>query len=182
MKNRLTGLIRAGTVALVAGSFCLAGSAFAQMEKTGDAEAPASIATTAKNSLTGKEKAFIVKATKHGMFVVAMGRVAEEHAQSDHVKAFGKRMVANHSKANNELKAIAEKEGVTVPSEMPEVKWTSDKAYMDTMVKDHEKDLAAFKEEAKVVSDPALKKWTEKTTKMIAAHLKLAQETQSKLQ
>ncbi len=55
------------------------------------------------------------KAAKGGMMEVAMGRLAAQNAQSDDVKSFGKRMVTDHSKANDELKSIAAKKGVKLP-------------------------------------------------------------------
>ena len=122
------------------------------------------------------------KATKGGMMEVAMGRLAEQKGQSDDVKSFGKRMVTDHSKANDELKSIAAKKGVKLASKEPSEKWSSDKAYMDMMVKDHEKDLAEFQDEAKNGSDPDVKKFAEDTAKVVQEHLDLAKQTQSKLQ
>ena len=116
------------------------------------------------------------------MMEVAMGRQAEQNGKSDDVKSFGKRMVTDHSKANDELKSIAEKKGVKLPSKEPNEKWSSDKAYMDMMVKDHEKDLAEFQDEAKNGSDPDVKKFAEDTAKVVQEHLDLAKQTQSKLQ
>ena len=110
-----------------------------------------------------------------------MGNLAAQNGQSDDVKSFGKRMVTDHSKANDELKSIASQKGVQLPTKEPNVKWTSDKAYIDTMVKDHEKDLAEFQEEAKTGGDPEVKKFAEDTAKMIQEHLDLAKETQGKL-
>ena len=52
---------------------------------------------------------------------------------------------------------------------------------MDMMVKDHEKDLAEFQEEANSGSDPDLKKFADDTAKMVQEHLDLAKETQAKL-
>jgi putative membrane protein len=52
---------------------------------------------------------------------------------------------------------------------------------MDMMVKDHEKDLAEFQTEAKEGSDPDLKKFAEKYSKMVQKHLDLAKEVQGKL-
>ncbi len=65
---------------------------------------------------------------------------------------------------------------------MPALKWSSDKTYVNMMVKDHEKDLAEFQEEAKTGSDPEVKKFAEDTAKVVQEHLDLAKETQSKLQ
>ena len=121
------------------------------------------------------------KAAKGGMKEVAMGKLADEKGQSDDVKSFGKRMVADHSKANDELKKIAVQKNAKLPTKEPTVGWTSDKAYMDAMVKDHEKDLAEFQEEAKSGSDPDVKKFADDTAKMVQEHLDLAKQTQSKL-
>ena len=133
------------------------------------------------SSLSEKDKTFMKKAAKGGTMEVAMGQVAEQKAQSEDVKSFGKRMVADHGKANAELKSIASKKGFQLPSKEHTVKWTSDKAYMDAMVKDHEKDLAEFKEEASNGSDPDVKKFADDTAKMVQEHLDLAKETQGKL-
>ena len=138
-------------------------------------------ATGEGSSLSEKDKTFMKKAAKGGAMEVAMGQVAEQKAQSEDVKSFGKRMVADHGKANDELKSIASKKGFQLPSKEHSVKWTSDKAYMDAMVKDHEKDLAEFKEEASSGTDPDLKKFADDTAKMVQEHLDLAKETQGKL-
>ncbi len=81
----------------------------------------------------------------------------------------------------DELKSIASQKGVTLPSNEPALKWSSDKTYIDMMVKDHEKDLAEFQEEAKTGSDPEVKKFADDTAKVVQEHLDLAKETQGKL-
>jgi putative membrane protein len=147
----------------------------------GAARAADTTPTGSGSSLSEKDKTFMKKAAKGGMMEVTMGKVAEQNAQSDDVKSFGKRMVTDHGKANDELKSIASKKGFELPNKEHAGKWTSDKAYMDMMVKDHEKDLAEFKEEASSGSDPDLKKFADDTTKMVQEHLNLAKETQGKL-
>ena len=171
MKSKVTIISRFSLLALIVASFSLAGVALAQ-------ESPAA----KSSSLSAKDKTFMKKAAKGGTMEVAMGKLAAQSAQSDDVKSFGKRMVTDHSKANDELKSIAAKKGVKLPSKEPSEKWSSDKAYMDMMVKDHEKDLAEFQEEAKSGSDPDVKKFAEDTAKVVQEHLELAKETQKKLQ
>ena len=102
---------------------------------------------------------------------VAMGRVAEKNASDAEVKKFGARMVADHGKANSELKSIAKEEGMELPAEKEPGKWKSDKEYMSMMVKDHEKDLSAFEKEAKDGTDADLKRFAEKTAGVIRKHL-----------
>jgi putative membrane protein len=171
MKNTLTTISRICILALVVASFSFAGLAMAQ-------DSP----TAKSSSVSVKDKTFMKKAAKGGMMEVAMGKLAEQNGQSDDVKSFGKRMVTDHSKANDELKSIAAKKGVKLPSKEPTEKWSSDKAYINMMVKDHEKDLAEFQEEANNGSDPDVKKFAEDTAKVVQEHLDLAKQTQSKLQ
>src|SRR5438132_11809267 len=157
-------------LALVIGAISLAGTVRAETTPT-----------ATRSSLSAKDKTFMKKAAKGGMMEVAMGKVAEQNAQSDDVKSFGKRMVTDHSKANDELRSIASKKGVQLPSKEHSGKWTSDKAYMDMMIKDHEKDLAEVKEEASSGSDPDVKKIADDTAKMVQENLDLVKETQDKL-
>jgi putative membrane protein len=170
MKTKITIVSQFCILTLTVAALSAAGVAMAQ-------NAPAA----KSSSLSVKDKTFMKKAAKGGMMEVAMGNLAEQNGQSEDVKSFGKRMVTDHSKANDELKSIASQKGVQLPSKEPTTKWSSDKAYMDAMVKDHEKDLTEFQEEAKTGSDPDVKKFAEDTAKMVQEHLELAKETQSKL-
>jgi putative membrane protein len=136
----------------------------------------------AQNPLSAKDRAFMKKAAKGGIMEVAMGKLAEQNGQSDDVKSFDKRMVTDHSKANDELKSMGQQKGIKLPRKEPTEKWSSDKAYMNTMVEDHEKDLAEFQAEAKDGSDPDVKNFADKTANVVQEHLDLAKETQGKLQ
>jgi len=90
-------------------------------------------------------------------------------------------MVKDHGKANEDLKAIAKEENVGWPAEKEAGKWKSDKGYMDAMVKDHEKDLAASEKEAKEGSDPKVKSFADKTAKTVREHLEMAKDVNAKL-
>ena len=123
----------------------------------------------------------MMNAAKGGMMEVEMGKVAAQNSQNADVKKFGNRMVADHGKANNELMTLAKGKGVSLPAAKSPGKWKSDKDYMDQMVKDHEKDLAEFQKEAKDGTDADLKKFADKTAKIISQHLQMAKEIQGKL-
>ena len=92
----------------------LSPTAFAQDSKS-KSDSPSNKAKESK--LSSADKAFIKDAAKGGMMEVAMGRVAEKNATNSEVKNFGARMVKDHSKANEELKAIAKEENVEWPAE-----------------------------------------------------------------
>jgi putative membrane protein len=122
------------------------------------------------------------------MAEVELGKLAAEKASSDDVKKFGQRMVDDHSKANDELKALAASKKITLPAEMgPEEKALRDRlvklsgpafdqAYMKAMVSDHVKDVAAFRMEAKTGKDAEVKAWAAKTLPTLEEHLRMARQ------
>lgn len=196
MKNRFL-INLAAMIAAMLSSICISSVAFAQnptlfphRQTPSPAQTPASTQDANANkksqadkgtSLSSADKAFMKDAAKGGMMEVAMGQGAEQNASNPEVKKFGARMVADHGKANSELKAIAAKKGVELPAAKDAGKWKSDKDYMDAMVKDHEKDLSDFEKEAKNGSDPDVKRFAEKTSAVVRKHLEMAKETQGKL-
>jgi putative membrane protein len=138
-------------------------------------------AKTAGKQLSSQDKSFVTNAAKGGMMEVEMGKMAAQNSQNADVKKFGNRMVADHSKANSELMALAKEEGISLPGAKSAGKWKSDKAYMDDMVKDHQTDLAEFQKEASKGTDADLKKFAAKGAKMVSSHLQMAKSIQSKL-
>jgi len=139
------------------------------------------------------DRAFLLKAAQGGMTEVELGKIAQEKATAPEVKQFGSHMVMDHSKANDELKAIAAEKGVTVPSSLdakhqamvdhfnhlsgPEF----DHAYVQAMVKDHEKDAAEFREASTSAQDPDVKNFASSTLKVIENHLSDIKSIQSNL-
>ena len=79
------------------------------------------------------------------------------------------------------MKSIAAKKGIKLAAEPASHSFSTDAAYMSMMLKDHEKDLAEFQQEAKNGSDPDLKKFADKTSKIIADHLSQARRINKNL-
>src|SRR6187397_2898953 len=111
---------------------------------------------------------FMHEAAEGGMAEVEMGKMAAKKAQNAEVKKFAQMMVTDHSKANEELKGIATKKSITLPADAGSKKGDMDKlttasgadfdrTYVDMMVKDHEKDVAAFEKQASGSTDPDVK-------------------------
>src|SRR5436309_5293 len=116
MRNKLRIISRFGMIGLVAGLLGFAVGTIAQTESPKKSESTASAeGAKAASSLSEKDKTFVKKAAKGGTMEVEMGKLAEQNAKSDDVKSFGKRMVTDHSKAGDELKAIADKKGAKFP-------------------------------------------------------------------
>jgi putative membrane protein len=140
---------------------------------------------TAKH-MTASERMFIRKAAEGGKAEVELGKLAQEKAASPEVKQFGERMVNDHSKANDQLKEVAQKEGVTLPTKLDAKDAATkarleklsgeafDRAYMKDMVADHAKDVREFKNEAKNGKDPDVKNFAAQTAPTLENHLKEA--------
>ena len=146
-----------------------------------------------KSSVDPADSDFMTKTEQGGMAEVQMSSMAASKATNADVKSFANRMVTDHTKANDELKQLASTKGVTLPADIgaDEKKAMDaasaksgkdfDKAYIDDMVKDHEKVVAAFEKESKSAKDADLKAWVTKTLPTLKEHLKLAKETQKKV-
>ena len=178
MKNQFSINIQFVTGVIAIACIGLSGAALAQSPKS---KSDSNTNKAKASTLSSADKAFIKDAAKGGMMEVAMGRVAEKNASESEVKNFGARMVKDHSKANEDLKAIAKEENVEWLAEKEAGKWKSDKDYMGAMVKDHEKDLTEFEKEAKDGSDSKVKSFADKTAKTVREHLEMAKEIDAKL-
>ncbi len=139
------------------------------------------------------DRAFVMEAGPGGLTEVELGRLAAQKGQSADVKKFGQRMVTDHSKANAELKKLAASKGITLPTEMNAEQMAEhaklaklsgaefDREYMTLMVEDHDKDVAAFLDEAKDGSDPDIKSFAAKTLPTLQEHQRMAKEIKAKL-
>jgi putative membrane protein len=146
------------------------------------------------SAVPAADRMFAEKAAAGGVAEVEAGKVAGQRAGHDKVKQFGARMVQDHSKANDELKQIASGKGLQLPSApdahnremMAKMQKLSgaefDRAYMDHMVKDHQKDVAAFEKEASSGQDPDIKAFAAKTLPTLREHLKMAEATNAEVQ
>ena len=164
------------TAAVVLG--LAAAPTFAQGEKTN------------KNASTKQmsDQTFVTKAAEGGLAEVELGKLAQEKGSSDQVKSFGQRMVTDHSKANDELKTLAQNKNITLPTEIgPHEKALRDRlsklsgaafdrAYMRAMLMDHRKDVNEFRHESTAGKDPDVKSFASKTLPTLEEHLKLAQD------
>jgi putative membrane protein len=144
-------------------------------------------------SMTNDDKEFVSKAGMGGLAEVQMGNLALQKASSADVKAFGQRMVTDHSKANAELAQLATVKGLALPTELGGEHKDAydhlnslsgaefDKAYMKHMVEDHEKDVAEFDKASTSATDADVKAWAGKTLPTLKEHLEQAKTTARKV-
>ena len=115
-----------------------------------------------------QDKMFLRKAAGGGIAEVKLGQLAVQKASSDEVKEFGQKMVDDHTKMNKDLAQVADTMGVMLPKTMDKDDQAEydkldklsgndfDVEYLTFMVKDHHKDLHAFRIEAASPADPTL--------------------------
>jgi len=138
-------------------------------------------------------KDFTKDAAQGGLFEVKAGAIAERNAASQDVKNFGKMMVEDHTQLNQQLKELAAKKNVPLPSDISSSQQDDtaklskktgsefDKDYISMMVKDHEKDIDAFKKAADKVTDQDYKNLITGAIPTLQKHLDAAKKIKDKL-
>lgn len=134
-------------------------------------------------SLESPAGEFAKKAALGGMTEVEASQLAVTKSTNPQIKDFARMMVTDHSKANEELKAIAKMKNMSLPASLDEEhqkkvdelnKKTGsdfDQAYVSLMVDDHKETLELMQEEAKDGKDSDLKAFAVKTAPVVQAHL-----------
>lgn len=147
--------------------------------------------TNASSNTAVMQDNFWTKAAQGGMAEVELAKLALQKSQNADVKKFAQTMVTDHTKANDELKALAAKKSVVLPTDIGSHKSTMDdlsklsgadfdKAYVAAMVDDHEEDVDLFDDNTDN-SDADIKAFTTKTLPTLKSHLEMIKGIQSKL-
>lgn len=145
--------------------------------------------TSQAQTLSERDKKFILLAAEGGMMEAQLGQYAIQKAESPKVRDLGKVMVGDHSKANEELRGLASRKKTSLPANLSDKKQKEvnalkekkgrdfDEAYSKFMVQDHQDHIAIFKEEAEKGDDLDVKAWAAKMVSTLERHKKLADET-----
>jgi putative membrane protein len=135
-----------------------------------------------------KDEAFVRAAARGGAAEIKLGKLAMDQGSNETVKAFGTRMVAEHTKAGDDLKEAAKEEHIGLPADVSAKDQATydrlsklsgadfDQAYAQDMVKDHQQDLRDFQREANHGNDDVIRSFASATVPMIQQHLDQAKE------
>jgi len=151
-----------------------------------------SVANTASSLTMPSPEDFMKNAADGGLAEVELGKVALKNSQNPEVKKFAQMMIDDHTKANTELKALAAKKNVTLPTDMGSYKADVDdmsklkgadfdKEYVDHMVDDHEDDVAEFEKQANNSPDADVKAFATKCLPVLKKHLEAIKAIQAKM-
>lgn len=136
---------------------------------------------------------FMKKVAEDGLAEVQIGQLAAAKASSPEVKQFAQMLVDDHTKANEELKKLAAGKGVTLPdkpsmserAEKERLEHASgakfDKAFMDHVVKDHQNDVNAARDEIQSGHDSAVKDFANKILPKLEDHLNKAESVDNQV-
>lgn len=130
---------------------------------------------------------FVNMAASGGLYEVESSRLALEKTTDPEEKKFAQQMIDDHSKANDELKQIAQSKNLTVPSEMNEKHrtllgalqkaqgTTLTNTYHQQQLGAHEETIALFERASQQLGDSELKSFAQKTLPKLQEHLKMLQ-------
>jgi len=146
----------------------------------------ASSGHAAVTKLSKADLKFASDATQINDFEIAMGRYAAANSANAEVKAFGSKMVDEHTGANEELQKVAVMDGFKLPksislslrlneARLKMLKGSAfDKAYLSEMVKGHTAAAKEFKKEVASGTSPDVKSFAKRTLPTVEHHLAMA--------
>lgn len=132
---------------------------------------------------------FVKHAVSGGLLEVKLGQIAMDQAANPAVKQFGQHMVQDHMRANQQLMNVLAASGIQAPKKIGQKDQECldklaklrggefDKEYMKGMVKDHEKTIKLFQQEAEDGQNAQLKAFAQQTLPVLKAHLQMARQT-----
>ena len=167
----------------------LAGSTLAQSADTSARTMQSDTAADAKpaHAMKANDSSFVKHAAADGMAEVAMGRLALDKSSDSQVKQLAQRIVDDHTKANDQLKTIAQDKHIKLPdAPAPDARKSADamrkmdgaafdKAWARHMVTDHKKAIALFTTASKG-NDADVSGFATQTLPTLRTHLKMAQD------
>jgi putative membrane protein len=139
-----------------------------------------------------KDAQFLVNAAEINLEEISLGQLAQQNGTTTHAKELGKMMEDAHTKALNDLTALAKKKMITIPTSPTDNAQNDykklndksginfDKEYADMMVSGHKDAIAVFEKASTDCSDSDIKEWATAMLPNLRAHLDHAIDCQKK--
>jgi len=133
---------------------------------------------------------FMTKAASGGMLEVQLGQQVAQKATTPEAKQFAQQMVTDHTKSNEELKALAAQKNITLPTTLGEDQQKVyddvlaekgvdlDKKYVSAMLTDHQEDIKEYQGAVTTSSDADIKAFAQKNLPVLQMHLSMLQKMQ----
>ena len=160
-----------------------------QQQQPGMSPGPGAYPGTAPTAQDYAEKGFVSKALEGDNTQVQLGQLAEQKSQSSDVKQLAQKLVADDSQMNEKwFKPVAQQLGISEPkSPSKKDKKTVEKLqglsstdfdsqYLTMVLKDHQKDLKDFQDEAQNAQNPNVKQVAQQGANVISQHIQLIEQ------
>lgn len=143
------------------------------------------------SQLDHSETSFIKEASQGGQTEVELGKMAETKSQNADIKKLAEHLDQDHTKSGKELMDIAQKNGVTLPTDLKHAENREvsklqdktgaefDKAFAEYAIKDHEKDIDKYQKALQNTKNADLRAYIEKNLPVLHQHLQLARNAGS---
>lgn len=131
---------------------------------------------------------FVTNAAIGGMYEVEAGRIAAQRSTNPRIKALGEMMVTDHSKAGDELKAVARAANLMVPTALDQrhqglidnlrgaTDQDFDRVYLQQQEAAHNETAALLETWGRTGDNDALKAWAAKTLPVVRAHQRMVDQ------
>lgn len=139
--------------------------------------------TAGAMQLSAADQAFAMDAAQGGMAEVELGRLAQSRGSTAQVRDFGRMMVQQHTQANSELTAIAQRLGISLPTSLPPSAQAAqmrlqqtqgadfDRQYIEQQAAAHLQQRALFQFAASNAQNRELRSFAQKTLPVIERHI-----------
>jgi putative membrane protein len=130
-----------------------------------------------------KDAEFLIKVAEIDLKEIQLGQLVQQKATMTHVKDLGKMMQDDHSKALNDLTALALKKSITIPTTLDSNAQGDynklnnlsgsdfDKKYCDMMINGHKDAIALFEKESTDASDADIRQMVTMMLPALQKHL-----------
>jgi putative membrane protein len=166
-----------------------AGQQAPQQPTNPSGQGPGAYPGTAPTGQDFGAKVFISKGMEGDQSEIQMGQLAQQKSQSNDVKQLAQKLVNDHTQMDEKwFKPLAKQMDVSEPKgpskkdkkmaeKMEALSGNDfDTQYLTMMLKDHQKDLKEFQDEANSAQDPSLKQIAQQGASVISQHLQLIQQ------
>jgi putative membrane protein len=147
----------------------------------------------ASNQPNVADRNFARAAAAGGLAEVQFGRLVDHNGQDPEARQFGQRMIADHSKANDQLKALAEAANIPLPNgpgpedqamreRLDKMRGEAfDRDYIRGQISAHQETVQLFEYEIGSGQDAQLKNFAAQTLPVLMRHLEMAQNINARL-
>ncbi|REH00769.1 DUF4142 domain-containing protein [Flavobacterium aquicola] len=146
-----------------------------------------------ENNEVKDDASFLTEATEINIKEIEIGKLAKQKAASTDIKKYAQMLIDDHTKALEELKAVANENTITLPAaisnegkedydklnEKSGVEF--DKEFIDMMVDGHEKAVDKMTEISQKATNEDFKLWASRQTSTFLTHFEQAKKLKEKI-